>query len=79
MKSLATLLSLLMFTVAAQAKEMSKCHHSCFEKKYQCNIKKSHTVNNCHGDLLDCKLSCENGGGRNHNLSASAFPFDISF
>ena len=59
MKYFLPTLCFLILPLSLQAKTMSACDHSCFEKKYQCNISKSHTLNNCHEDLVDCKVSCK--------------------
>jgi hypothetical protein len=77
MKLFCLILALLIDSLAAQAKQMSDCHHSCFEHKYQCNINKSHTYNTCNDDLLRCRVSCQNGTKR--NSYASTLPIDVSF
>ena len=79
MKYLSLIATLLAFTSAAQAKPMSKCHHTCFEKKYQCNIDKAYILNNCDRELADCKQSCESTDGKKHYASTSTSPFNISF
>lgn len=77
MKFFTLILSLLLFTLPAQAKELTSCEYSCFEKKYACNIEKSYTYNNCTDDLFACQASCNSG--KKQNIYASALPIDVSF
>jgi hypothetical protein len=79
MKNLSLIATLLAFTIPAQAKQMSACHHTCFKQKYQCNINKSYTFNNCDGELSDCRIGCESKSGKKQYASTTNFPFDISF
>ena len=80
MKFLYTFISLLIFIPMAQAEPMSKCHFSCFEHKYQCNIDKSHLINNsCGKELAECRLKCGSKNGKDLFVSTAFSPFDITF
>lgn len=61
MKFLTISFALLISSSVAHAEDLSSCHQACFEKKTNCNSKKSHTVNACHDELFACKSSCKSG------------------
>ena len=77
MKFLTPLLSFLLLTLPLQANELSMCEHECFKTKYDCNITKSHSFNNCDDELFTCRSSCN--GGKKKNYYQTNFPMDISF
>src|SRR5271170_7341073 len=78
MKFLILLLTFLILGSPVQAKMMSSCEHACFEKKYNCNIYKSHTHNTCHEELFECRLGCMNDKKPSGD-TAGKFPLNVSF
>lgn len=70
-------LSILLVTFQAQAKELTPCEYSCFEKKYDCNIQNCYTYNTCDDDLFACQASCNSG--KKQNSYAATLPIDVSF
>lgn len=79
MKYISLITCLVVLSLQAQAKPMSSCHHACFQNKYQCNISKSHTFNNCDQELSDCRIGCESQAGKKQYVATTTFPLDISF
>lgn len=78
MKYFLPILSLFLSSLSVQAKEMPACDRECFKKKYQCNIDKSHSYNNCSDDLFSCRASCKSGKTQN-SYSAATLPIEIAF
>lgn len=78
MKFLLPLISLFLFSLPVEAKEVSSCDRECFKQKYQCNIDKSYTYNNCSDELFGCRASCKSGKKQN-SYSAATLPIEIAF
>lgn len=77
MKYLLLLFSLIFSSFSVQAKETSACDQECFQKKYQCNIEKSFTYNNCSEELLTCRARCKTE--KTQNSSAATLQQEIAF
>lgn len=69
--------AILLLNLSVQAKKLTSCEYSCFEKKYACNIENCYTYNNCDDDLFACQASCNSG--KKQNFYAAALPIDVSF